>query len=49
MTKANVLRQGFNSNHSFGTLFEGAVTIGRPPDATDAAVLANVQAAGYGK
>jgi len=40
---------GDNSNHSFGTFFEGAVTMGRPSDATDAAVLANVQAAGYGK
>jgi hypothetical protein len=40
---------GDNSNHSFGTFFEGAVTMGRPSDATDAAVLANVQAAGYGR
>jgi hypothetical protein len=40
---------GDNSNHSFGTFYEGAVTMGRPADATDAAVLANVQAAGYGK
>jgi hypothetical protein len=40
---------GDNSNHSFGTFFEGALTMGRPSDATDAAVLANVQAAGYGK
>jgi hypothetical protein len=39
---------GDNSNHSFGTFFEGAVTMGRPSDATDAAVLANIQAAGYG-
>jgi len=40
---------GDNSNHSQGTFFEGAVTNGRPSDATDAAVLANVQAIGYGK
>jgi len=40
---------GDNSNHSFGTFFEGAVTMGRPSDATDAAVLQNVQAAGYGR
>ena len=40
---------GDNSNSSFGTFFEGAMTVGRPSDATDAAVLANVQAAGYGK
>ena len=40
---------GDNSNHSFGTFFEGAVTMGRPSDAIDAAVLANVQAAGYGR
>jgi len=37
-----------NSNNSFGTFFEGAITAGRPSDATDAAVLLNVQAAGYG-
>ncbi len=40
---------GDNSNSSFGTFFEGVVTAGRPSDTTDAAVLANVQAAGYGK
>jgi len=38
-----------NSNSSFGTFYEGAVTSGRPSDATDAAVLANIQAAGYGQ
>ncbi len=38
-----------NSNSSFGTFYEGAITSGRPSDATDAAVLANVQAAGYGQ
>jgi hypothetical protein len=40
---------GDNSNSSFGTYFEGAITTGRPSDETDALVLANVQAAGYGK
>jgi non-reducing end alpha-L-arabinofuranosidase len=40
---------GDNSNSSLGTFFEGVVTNGRPTDATDAAVLANIQAAGYGK
>jgi hypothetical protein len=40
---------GDNSNWSFGTFFEGVTTAGRPSDATDALVLANVQAAGYGK
>jgi Alpha-L-arabinofuranosidase B, catalytic len=38
-----------NSNNSWGTFFEGAITNGRPSDTTDAAVLTNVQAAGYGK
>jgi len=40
---------GDNSNSSLGTFFEGVVTNGRPADATDALVLANIQAAGYGK
>ena len=40
---------GDNSNSSQGTFFEGAMTNGRPSDATDAAVLVNVQTAGYGK
>ena len=40
---------GDNSNSSFGTYFEGAITKGMPSDTTDAAVLANIQAAGYGK
>ena len=38
-----------NSNSSQGTLFEGAITAGRPADATDDAVLKNLQAIGYGK
>jgi hypothetical protein len=37
-----------NSNSSRGTFFEGAITAGRPSEATDATVLLNVQAAGYG-
>jgi hypothetical protein len=40
---------GDNSNGSAGTFFEGAVTAGRPLDATDLAVLQNAQAAGYGR
>ncbi len=40
---------GDNSNSSYGTFFEGAITYGRPSDATDLAVLQNAQAAGYGK
>jgi len=40
---------GDNSNTSYGTFFEGAITAGRPSDATDLAVLQNTQAAGYGK
>jgi len=40
---------GDNSNSSLGTFFEGVITNGRPADATDALVLANIQAAGYGK
>jgi hypothetical protein len=40
---------GDNSNHSWGTFYEGVVTAGRPTDAIDDAVLANVQAAGYGQ
>jgi len=39
---------GDNSNTSQGTFFEGAITTGKPSDATDELVLANVQAAQYG-
>jgi non-reducing end alpha-L-arabinofuranosidase len=39
---------GDNSNSSKGTFFEGAITAGRPTDATDDLILKNVQAAGYG-
>jgi hypothetical protein len=38
-----------NSNRSFGTFFEGALTTGRPSAATGSAVLQNVQAAKYGQ
>ncbi|HEY7376365.1 MAG TPA: arabinofuranosidase catalytic domain-containing protein, partial [Polyangia bacterium] len=40
---------GDNSNNSWGTFYEGALTNGSPPNATDLAVMQNVQAAGYGK
>jgi non-reducing end alpha-L-arabinofuranosidase len=40
---------GDNSNSSQGTFFEGAIASGRPSDTTDAAVLANIQAAKYGQ
>ena len=40
---------GDGSNTSTGTWFEGAITVGAPPDATDDAVQANVVAAGYGR
>ncbi|HLK91049.1 MAG TPA: arabinofuranosidase catalytic domain-containing protein [Polyangia bacterium] len=38
-----------NSNNSFGTFYEGAITNGEPSDTTDASVFTNVQSAGYGK
>jgi hypothetical protein len=40
---------GDNSNYSYGTFFEGAITVGAPSDATDLAVMNNVKAANYGK
>lgn len=40
---------GDNSNSSFGTFYEGAITAGQPSDATDNAVYATAVAAGYGK
>ena len=39
---------GDNSNSSDGTFLEGAITAGRPSDATDALVHTNVKAVGYG-
>jgi hypothetical protein len=38
-----------NSNNSWGTFYEGAITAGRPSNATDLAVMKNIQAVGYGK
>ena len=40
---------GDNSNSSAGTFYEGALTAGRPADATDLLVLKNIRAAGYGQ
>jgi len=40
---------GDGSASGIGIWFEGAVTMGVPPDATDDAVQANIVAAGYGK
>jgi len=40
---------GDGSNTGVGIWFEGAMTMGVPPDATDDAVHANIVAAGYGK
>lgn len=40
---------GDNSIFGAETFFEGVITAGRPSDATDSAVLKNVQATGYGK
>jgi hypothetical protein len=40
---------GDNSNRAVGTFYEGAIVQGVPSDATDAAVQANIVAAGYGK
>ena len=40
---------GDNSNSSWGTFYEGAITSGQPSDAADDAVHANIAAAGYGK
>jgi hypothetical protein len=39
---------GDNSNSSDGTFLEGAITAGRPSDATDALVHENVKAVRYG-
>lgn len=40
---------GDNSNSSWGTFYEGAITAGQPSDTTDQAILENVMAVGYGK
>jgi hypothetical protein len=40
---------GDGSSYGVGTFFEGCITSGNPPDATDDAIHANIVAAGYGK
>jgi len=40
---------GDNSHGAIGTWYEGAITVGCPPDTTEDAVQANILAAGYGK
>jgi hypothetical protein len=40
---------GDGSNGGTGTFFEGAITLGTPPDATDDLIQANIVAAGYGR
>ncbi|HWA77212.1 MAG TPA: arabinofuranosidase catalytic domain-containing protein [Polyangiaceae bacterium] len=40
---------GDNSNNSWGTFYEGAITAGRPTNDTDLNVFKNVKAVGYGK
>ncbi len=40
---------GDGSNTGVGIWFEGAMTMGAPPDSTDDAIQANIVAAGYGK
>jgi hypothetical protein len=40
---------GDNSNNSWGTFYEGAIVAGFPNDATELAVMENIQAAGYGQ
>ncbi|HEX3852068.1 MAG TPA: arabinofuranosidase catalytic domain-containing protein, partial [Polyangiaceae bacterium] len=40
---------GDNSNNSFGTFYEGALTNGSPSNATDLLIMKNIQAVGYKK
>ena len=40
---------GDNSDGAVGTFYEGVMTTGYSTNATDAAVQANIVAAGYGK
>jgi hypothetical protein len=40
---------GDNSNNSFGTFYEGALTNGSPSNATDLLIMKNIQAVGYTK
>jgi hypothetical protein len=43
-----VLGVGYdNANNSWGTFYEGAIVAGYPDDATELAVMRNIQAAGY--
>jgi hypothetical protein len=40
---------GDNSNWATGIFFEGCMTSGAPPDASDDEVQSNIVAAGYGR
>ena len=40
---------GDNSNNSYGTFYEGALTNGSPSNATDVLIMKNIQAVGYKK
>jgi hypothetical protein len=40
---------GDNSNNSWGTFYEGALTNGAPSNATDLLIMKNIQAVGYAK
>jgi hypothetical protein len=40
---------GYNSNTSWGTFYEGAIVAGFPTDDTELSVLRNIQAVGYGR
>ena len=40
---------GDNSCHAVGTFYEGVMTASYTSDATDAAIQANIVAAGYGR
>jgi non-reducing end alpha-L-arabinofuranosidase len=40
---------GDNSNNSYGTFYEGALTNGAPSNATDLLIMKNIQAVGYKK
>jgi non-reducing end alpha-L-arabinofuranosidase len=40
---------GDNSNNSYGTFYEGAVTAGAPSNATDLLIMKNIKAVGYTK
>jgi len=40
---------GDNSNNSYGTFYEGALTNGSPSNATDLLIMKNIKAVGYSK